>query len=263
MKLGEIAKIAKGDYWIIPRYLEWVTKGRSLTAERDALVKIMTRPKRVRTNTFSASGAGQCLRRRQLSYLGVKQTAPSEGTMNIFANGDYVHLRMQVAGIVGGWLQAAEVAVTQPSMMLTGTMDGWLTNGAGAEFKSINSRGFTEVSSFGPKADHVEQTHSYMIASGIDRFHVLYENKDTQALKEFVVDRDPKIEKKVLNDLQELQAATNAKALLPMLGECVEGRGAITRCPFAETCPKATFAPSESRKRSIRVARSTATGWSE
>lgn len=251
MRLGEIARVAQGDAWITPRYLEFVQHQRDLAAERDALVQIMTRPPRVRTDTFSASGAGRCLRERQLAYLGYRQAKRDERSMNIFANGDYVHLRYQVAGLVGGWLEEAEVAVSVPGKRLTGTMDGKLVINAGMEIKSINSRGFSVVNSYGVKDDHKEQVHSYMYASGLDTFYVLYENKDTNTIREFRVDRDERIIAKVEQDLIVLNEATDAQELVPMLPECTREEGRFGSCPYRKVCPLATFARSGSRKLSI------------
>lgn len=250
MKLGQALKVAKGDWYIVPRYNTWVSSHRDVEKERDVLVQIMTRPKRVRTGTFSASGAGQCLRRRQLAYLGYPQLKPNPQTMNIFANGDYMHLRHQVAGLMEGYLTGAEVSVSNEEYGLTGTMDGVLDDDGIFEGKSINDRGFTEVNMYGVKTEHREQVHSYFIASGKSHARVLYENKNTQELKEFLVERDERVIAKVVGDLEFLRDATEAKALLPMQGECVEGKGAYRSCPFRDVCPLAKFA---SPRRSIRV----------
>jgi hypothetical protein len=256
MKLGSIVKVSKGDWYIIPRYNEWVIGHRNLEKERDTLVDIMTRPKRVREGSFSASGAGQCLRRRQLAYLGYKQIRPNEQTMNIFANGDYVHLRHQVAGLMDGYLTGAEVSVTQEHYHLTGTMDGIVDDESVGEYKSINSRGFASVTAYGVKPDHLEQTHSYMLASGRRMTRVVYENKDTQELKEFLVHEDPEITAKVIRDLEILNEARIDQELLPMQEDCAEGKGAIKSCPYAKVCPLAKYA-SQRAKRSIRVLSST------
>lgn len=256
MKLGSIVKVSKGDWYIIPRYNEWVTEGRDLETEKRTLVDIMTRPKRVREGSFSASGAGQCLRRRQLAYLGYKQIRPNEQTMNIFANGDYVHLRHQVAGLMEGYLLGAEVSVAHEHFHLTGTMDGVVDDESIGEYKSINSRGFASVTAYGVKEDHDEQIHSYMIASDRTTARVVYENKDTQELKEFRVEQRPETTLKVIRDLEILNEARIDHELLPMQEDCAAGKGAIKTCPYATVCPLAKYA-SQRRKRSIRVLSST------
>lgn len=108
MKLGQVLRVAQGDWYIIPRYEAWLYRGsRDLDRQAQVIAQIMDRPKRVRTNTFSASSAGQCLRRRQLAYLGYPQEKPTAQTMNIFVNGDFLHLRHQVAGLMEGYLTGA------------------------------------------------------------------------------------------------------------------------------------------------------------
>jgi hypothetical protein len=254
MQLGEVVRIAAGSNYVIPRYNEFVQHHRDVEAERDALVTIMTRPPRVRTGTFSASGSGRCLRERQLAWLGMPKLPVEERTANIFANGDYVHLRHQVAGMIMGYVTAAEVSVSVPEFNLTGTMDGMLDSGDGLELKSIYSRGFNEISSYGPKTEHLQQTSGYMLAANLDAFHVVYENKDTNVLKEFRVLRSVSEETKVIADLLTLNEATDEHRLLPMLPECVMEKGQFPRCPYRKICPLAEFA---SPQRRIRLTSST------
>ena len=83
MKLADVAKRQKGDFYVTKRYFEYITGKRNLEDERDALQQIMTRPPRVRTNTYSASSAGRCLRERQLSYIGAKKALIDERSANI------------------------------------------------------------------------------------------------------------------------------------------------------------------------------------
>lgn len=254
MKWNTIAKQASGEFWVTTRYWDFIQNQRNVEAERDALVKIMTRPPRVRINTFSASGAGRCLRERQLAYMGAKKTAPDEKAMNIFANGDYVHLRYQVGGIVGGWLKGAEVSVSYPELNMTGTMDGENIDETGLEIKSINTRGFDEVSAYGVKPEHEEQVHSYMLARpDLKGFRFVYENKNDQRIKEFFVPRKEALITKVKDDLTTLNEANAAHVMLPMLPECVEGRGRFARCPYRKVCPLARFASAQERKSPIRV----------
>jgi hypothetical protein len=260
VKFADIVKFQRGDYWVSKRYQLWVTEQRDLEAERDALLQIMTRPPRIRINTFSASAAGRCPRERMLAFMGAPKTRPDERTMNIFANGDYVHLRFQVAGIVGGWLVQAEVPVYLLEYNLTGTMDGLLANGHGLEVKSINDRGFKEISQFGPKSDHLDQVSAYMLARpDIQAFHIVYENKNLQEIKEFEVTRAELTERieRVRQDLEALNAAVERGELVPMLPECVAESGRFARCPYKKICPIARFASVAERRSPIRVSSST------
>lgn len=243
MKLGQAMAYRQGDGRVTALYEEYVNNRPSMEEERDALATILTRPVRVRTDSFSASSAGMCLRRRQFEFLGRKKKKPDTKTMNIFANGDYVHMRVQVAGLTGGWLKEAEVSVEVPRLKLKGTMDGLLAWDSILEVKSINSNGFSGISTYGPKREHVYQTHAYMFASGLDSAHIFYENKNTQQTKEFFVEKDEETYQSVESEFTALKDATEDETLLPMLPDCIEQKGNEYRwCPFKETCPLAKFA---------------------
>jgi hypothetical protein len=240
VKLGKAMQLAQQKSWVVNNYLDYI-QHRNIKQEADWIWKIQNRPDRVREGSWSASAAGTCLRNRQFTFLGFPKKRVDDRTMNIFANGDFVHLRHQAAGLVHGYLTEVEVPVRVPALQLTGTMDGLLSNGAIAEFKSINHFGFSRVQSFGAQEKHIEQVHSYMLASERERAHIVYEDKDTNSLKEFVVSRDEKIIDKVKTDLETLNEATENKTLLPMLPECRNFRGAYNYCPYAQICENAEW----------------------
>lgn len=241
MKFGEAMRIAKGTDWIIPRYYEYLMGRRDHQAEVMHTSTLLARPERDRTRSFSASGAGGCLRARIFSWLDAPAKKHSEDTMAIFLNGHWVHMRHQVVGLSAGYLKAAEISVTNEDFNLVGTMDALAVDGVPVEYKSINQNGYSRVTSFGVDTAHLEQTHSYMLAGGYDSFRVVYENKNTNYLKEFKVDRDEDIITKVKADLIQLNESIHEEKLPPMLEECIEKTGRYRYCPFASVCPKANF----------------------
>jgi len=256
MRLGEIEQIASGQHWIIPRYHEVLRSGPSTIMQLHALQKIMDRPVRNRQGSFSASSAGGCLRARQLQYMGAEKAPLDERSLNIFENGDFFHLRMQVAGLIGKWLTGAEVSVEQPlihGLVLKGTMDGVTSEDVIAEFKSINSNGFSQIRKFGPKHDHVYQTHAYMWASGLQGARIVYENKDTQDMKEFWVERDPATIAAVETEFMTLAQSTHDRELLPIIDKCKETPDKW--CQYRKICHEATstlvFGSPEPRKRFV------------
>lgn len=257
MKLGQAARVVRGENWYISRYNDYLYH-RDKEAERDHIQDIMTRPPRIRAWSWSASAAGTCPRKRQFDYLGMPRLRPTEKGMNIFANGDYMHIRHQAFGLVAGYVDGIEVPVALPQYNLLGTMDGTLVNGNGLELKSINTRGFSEVMSFGPKPDHVMQMHSYMLASGLEAFHVVYEDKDKQHLKEILVRRDEKIINAVREELETLNEATNERRLLPMLQECINEKGAYNWCDYRAVCEGASWPASRSVQLTLATSSSVA-----
>lgn len=241
MKFGEMASFAKGEIWVTPRYEEYVQHRAPMDVERNTLYKILTRPKRIRTRTFSASSTGTCKRKRVFEYLGFPRSQPGPKTMNIFYNGDYTHLRYQVAGLVGGWLSDVEVGLIQAELKLSGTADAINVEGDIVEFKSINSRGFEDVSTFGPKPLHVKQVNAYMYLLGSHQAWLVYENKDTQEIKEFRVPRDEAIIREMIETLQELNKYIQSSELPEMKTECKNEKGEYKWCSYAEVCPLAKF----------------------
>ena len=246
MKLGSAARIVKGQDWYISRYHAYL-KHRDLAAEAQALSTIMDRPTRVRTYSWSASSAGGCLRARQFTYLGMPQVRPGDKAMNIFANGDYMHLRHQAFGTVAGYITDTEVSVALAKYNLLGTMDGVLSNGHGLELKSINTFGFGQVNTFGAKPEHVLQMHAYMLATDIEAFHAVYEDKNTQQLKEILVPRDEKVIGSVREELERLNESTSQRELIPMLPECLNGEGKYRWCEYASICENAKWPEGRAR----------------
>jgi len=254
LSLGKKMQYAKGDLKIIPKYEEWLYKhSRDLKTHHMILDTIFDRPERVREGSFSASGAGQCLRRRQLSYLGYPQTKPNEKTMNIFVNGDFVHLRHQIAGIQMGYFMTAEEPLVNEEYNLTGTADAIMDDGGIGEIKSINDNGFSGVASYGPKKEHNEQIHSYMLAADVDHARILYENKNTNELKEFLVKRNPQTVQKIVDDLTLLNEYTSDEVLAPPLATAITMTGECRWCPFQKVCLDARFASQQATTKSKTV----------
>lgn len=237
MKLGSVIKITKGQNWLIPRYEEFLYSQRNSRSEAARAAEIIDgRTTRDRSLSWSASSAGRCQREQVLSRMRAPKEPYSVSTMEIFEMGDYVHLKHQVAGLEAGYLTEVEVPVSLPELGVRGTMDGKCEDGGGAEFKSINSYGFGGVSSFGPKEEHLEQVTSYMLASGLKFFRILYENKDNQELKEFRVDLDEDRAEKVLAGWRTMNAHLESGTLPPVLQECMNLEGRYRQCPYASVC---------------------------
>lgn len=238
MKFGDALRLVQGHDYIKSKYHAYLQGERNVEREIEVTTKLLSIPERDRTKSWSASGAGTCLRARQFSYLGMKGKAPDDHAMNIFLNGTYVHIRHQVVGMAAGYLTDVEVPVRHEGYNLKGTMDAVDATGALVEYKSINQNGFMQVRQFGAKPEHKHQVNSYFLATGHDYARIVYENKNTNDLLEFEVQRDPHEIDIVVSDLEDLQLATNNDMLLPMLAECTRKEGRYRWCPFASQCPK-------------------------
>lgn len=240
MKFGEAMRMAKGDDYIRSRYNDYIAGERDVRAEQEHTTRLLGIPERDRTKSWAASGAGKCLRQRQFSFLGMPGKQPDSHALNIFLNGTWVHIRHQVVGLTAGYLKDVEVPLELPEINLRGTADAVDDTDALVEYKSINMNGFMQVRQFGVKADHKLQVHSYMLAGGFQGARVVYENKNTNDIIEFYVERDERLIRDVRHDLEELNVATENDYLLPMLEECKKKEGQYRWCPFASQCSTAT-----------------------
>jgi hypothetical protein len=246
-KFGVLSQLADENRLLLNYYDDYIKGPRDLDLEASTLSHILTKNRetaatgeRDRTGTWSASAAGHCLRQQQFVYLGMPAKGERADVSNIFINGDFVHLRYQMVGLIQGWLTDAEIPITLPEYNVRGTMDGDLGDGV-LEIKSINSRGFASVSEFGPKEAHKKQATAYMLAKGYVYTRFIYENKDNNQRAEFLHHLDPVLVGQVEADWILLNEGKRSRTLFPMQRECVQEKGDYRYCPFATICEKAVW----------------------
>lgn len=145
---------------------------------------------------FHPSALGVCM--RQL-FFGATDAIPNDDdtgaellrTTVIFETGTYIHVLLQNLCKRAGCLVKREVAIQNEVLGILGHADGIIRIGGRKyllEIKTINDRGFTMTTEVQPA--HKKQIHAYMRALGLDAAVVLYYNKNTQNMKEFVVPYD-------------------------------------------------------------------------
>lgn len=251
-KFGALAKAADQNRKVLDKYDRYLLSERNQRKEAETLHWLLTKNlgeddsgERDRSGYWSASSAGRCSREQQFTYLGFPGRKRNDvQSQNIFDNGDFLHLRYQVAGIIAGWLQDAEVPVSLNigNIRVKGTMDGMLSWGEVLELKSINSRGFAEIIDLGPKHLHKLQATAYMMAADVGITRFVYENKDRNTNAEFVFYRTPEWEQEVTEQWQLLTELTKEQMLAARLHDCINERGTTWKyCAFADVCEKATF----------------------
>lgn len=231
-------RLAQGTDWIKPRYNEYLKGNRDAQLEKMYAGMLLDIPERDRTRSWSASGAGTCLRARQFAFMGLPGTPPDEHALNIFLNGHWVHMRHQVVGLVASYLRHVEVPLSLEAHRMRGTADAIDMTDSVVEYKSINMNGYMQVRQFGPKEDHKQQVHAYMLAGEYKQARIIYENKNTNDIVEFLVPRDPDYIDRVKDDLNSLNTAQDKEVLLPIKPECMKKEGAYRWCPFASRCLK-------------------------
>jgi CRISPR/Cas system-associated exonuclease Cas4 (RecB family) len=135
------------------------------------------------------SSSGKCQRQLYYDLILDKENPIEPRIKRVFDNGNGFHQRMmkviyQIPGVrvIGG-----EIAIPE-NESIKGTCDCIV--GIGdlnyvVDFKSINASSFSYLSE--PKQEHVTQLALYMYYFGVQQGLLIYENKDSQELKEYVI----------------------------------------------------------------------------
>lgn len=249
-----LARRTNSELLVTPWLEDYLCKNPNLVFQRWVAMWIadeLSKQSRDRSNTFSASDSGGCQRYRVLRFSPLEAIPRFDAdTTAILHDGTFRHLRWQAVLLDAGILDAIEVSLRLDEYALTGTMDGVGTDRAGKfgfELKGANQFTYRKVCDEGPKQGHLEQVHAYMLGSGLERFSLVYECKDSNEYKEFVVDYDESIAAEVRDELSGLNRMA-AQHLLPEIKEeCLARKGAFRSCPYAHACLDLTTWPETSR----------------
>lgn len=213
----------------------------------DLIHEQLVKQPRDRTQSFSSSAAGTCMRRQVFNYIGIDPGGVNEPKLqNVFYDGTWRHLRWQATLLQAGILNKIEFPLRWDAKRSVGTMDGlgvvpddhpnekWRGLEFGFELKGMNSYGYKYAAPKGPKEDHLDQVHRYFISSGLELFVIIYENKDTQEWTEWVITPDQsRIDAQML-ELESLNGYADRQELPPMLPGCKTATGNEWKwCPFA------------------------------
>lgn len=214
----------------------------------DFVHKQMTTPQRNRSNSFSASSAGYCLRRQIFAYIGVPTEGVGSQLSHIFYDGTWRHLRWQALLLQENLLDQAEFPLDWPAKRSKGSMDGygrvpmnhpnkeWRGLDFGFELKGVNPFQYNSLVKTGMIDAHKRQVHRYFLVSGVDLFVVIYEDKATQNWQEWVITPDPEWLAEQEDELDTLNQHVDDATLPAVLPECAEGKGEYKQCPYASMC---------------------------
>lgn len=260
-----------GDLLVTPRLDTWLARNPNMDPSTET-VEIVLRgelatPQRDRRMTFSASSRGACRRAQVFEFTDLPSVARSNPDLHAkFHDGTFRHMRWQLWLIESGILDEVEVSAQEDQLWLTGTIDGiGLTPDHligdygprfGWELKGCNSRSFRFVLDQGPNESHLLQIHAYfLLRPDLETWSLVYESKDTNEWKEFVVRRDQAYLDQVRREIQDLQSYVLSQDLPPILPDCKRKQGPYKTCPFAHACLETHEWPKRKRmiKRSSRT----------
>ena len=240
---------AKDDLVVTPPYNAFLSTWDETYPEHvilriaDVLRDNSRRTAQQRRWTWSASSAGQCMRRREFQFLGMPVVGSYDPQQKrIFLNGTWVHLRNQATLMSGDILDNIEVTIKMKKWRARCTMDGMGVvkqgryDGAdfGYELKSANDFAYQNQIIKGASEKTRNQVDFEFLLSGFDIFVIFNENKNNQSINEWVIVRDEDRVKKARDDLIELNKAVDSHTLHPQLPECKKRlrSGEFYKCPY-------------------------------
>ena len=184
-----------------------------------------------------------CLRKLQFTYLRslfLPEFILSNDTIfnsdarmiRILGNGNGMHDRWMNYFKESGILVEAERKFRDETLRFSGSIDDIIElNGKTyiVELKSINHFGFQKLTA--PKEEHMLQLQIYCMQEGIDGF-VIYENKNTQDVKEFFVESSPSIQAEIKSTVEHvIESVKESK-----LADKTQVFGMCQECDYQDLC---------------------------
>ena len=196
---------------------------------------------------FYPSSAGNCARAIVYQMIGCTPKEKEVKMYFILDNGNYVHSRLEKLFENTGLMIAPELSIRVPELRISGRSDVIIKNFLPhtpstnivklykpcregepelvyegpdndviiVELKSISDSGFEYVKKKGPKEAHVLQLQLYMWITGVKQGALLYENKNTQELREYLIPYDPETAQKVIDKVHLVNKCVDDGTLPP------------------------------------------------
>lgn len=186
---------------------------------------------------FYITDAGKCPRAVFFKFKKAPAEEMEPRVLMMFDHGDHIHqlVMKPLLGIRGIQVVAAEVKIP-PQELITGRADAILSDGKELyvlDIKSINGQIFKSLVQ--PKEEHINQVQLYLHFFKQKKGILLYVNKDTQELKEFLVDYDPKIPQFLLEKLNDLKTKIEKNTVPDRIPEWPDN-WQCQYCQFKEIC---------------------------
>lgn len=208
--------------------------------ELDTFLEAKANSKKTRKWTVRPSELGQCTRKIVMLILGLLQDKITPQQQRIFDNGNDVHrrylksylpkigckpvkIRVRKNGIEEK-VDFSEVLIENKEFWIRGAPDAVILNPKDGhkyvfELKSIKQENFYDLEA--PSEDHLDQVTIYMFLTDTKRAIVLYENKNTQSIKEFKVEFSQKRLDKILDKIRAIQQyVTNYESTKQLPEKC-------------------------------------------
>lgn len=178
-----------------------------------------------RKGVFYPSALGsKCDRFLYNSYFGLVQEQVIEPiTRRIFDCGDYLGLRYEKYFEKMGVLVGTEIPLKSDVPPISGRLDFLIKHEqkqlAVIELKSIGASGFRALTKK-PKDDHFIQIQIYLALTGHEYGVLLYENKDSQRVKAFAINKDNEVWEQLVDRCANIMAMKEQPSICTGLRYC-------------------------------------------
>jgi len=184
---------------------------------------------------FYITDAGKCPRAIFFKFKKAAREEIEPRVLRMFEHGDYIHRLILNALFSIGLVRSSEISIP-PQQIISGRADAILSLNNELyvlDIKSMNSMVFKGLVE--PKEENLYQVQLYLHFFNIQKGILLYVNKDTQELKEFIFEYDQILAKKLLVELYNLKAKIDSDIIPQRLESWPEG-WQCRYCQFKEIC---------------------------
>jgi CRISPR/Cas system-associated exonuclease Cas4 (RecB family) len=187
---------------------------------------------------FYITDAGKCTRATFFKFKNVPREKMDARVLRMFDHGDYMQMQILSTLFSLGIVRASEINIP-PQELISGRADAIISLGNElyvVDFKSMNSMIFKNLSS--AKEENINQLQLYLHFFKIPKGILLYINKDTLELKEFIVNYNPTLTQALLKDLSVLKQKLDTDSVPQRLPDYPEN-WQCQYCQFKEICSAA------------------------
>lgn len=206
---------------------------------KDLIDKFYLDKQRNREQTrFYITDAGKCPRAIFFKFKKVPREEMEARILRMFDHGDYMQMQILSTLFSLGIVRASEVT-TPPQELISGRADAIITLDNElyvVDIKSMNSMIFKGL--LQPKEENINQIQLYLHFFKIPKGILLYVNKDTLELKEFLINYNPNLAPSLLKDLTELKTKIDKNIIPPRLPDYSQN-WQCSYCAFREICAMA------------------------
>ncbi len=184
---------------------------------------------------FYITDAGKCQRAVFFKFKKAPKEKMEARVLRLFEHGDYIHRLILNTLFSSGVVRASEVNIPSQKI-ISGRADAifsWENELYVLDIKSINSFIFKGL--IQPKRENVNQLQLYLHFFNIQKGVLLYVNKDTQELKEFIVIYERDLAESLLKELEGLKNKIDSNVVPARLSDFPENKE-CQFCQFREIC---------------------------